>query len=215
VFLRGCGLAPWEVLAAKIYDPEMTPVNLAELQYRIFDAWTKGKGMVNGCFISYSWLDGAFVEKLCKCLMNNDINVWLDRHDMVAGDMQQQVWRAIQIHHVAIIVLSKHSVKSDWVENELEMARHKEKSENRAVLCPVALDDAWKTKTDASRGPGDPSRHLWRILDRKFVVDFSDPSKEAFDISCQKLIRGLRTNYGPHESAQQSTPDTDTAAWTG
>ena len=53
-----------------------------------------------------------------------------------------------------ILVLSKESVKSDWVENELDMARAKEKAEGRAVLCPVALDDAWKSKVEAKGGPG-------------------------------------------------------------
>jgi hypothetical protein len=196
-FLRGCGLTPWEILAARIYDPAMTPPRFVDLQYKIFDAWTKGKGMINGCFMSYSWKDEQFVDKLCKRLENEEVNVWLDRHDMVAGTIQDQVWRAIQVHHVVILVLSKDSVQSDWVENELDMARAKEKAEKRAVLCPIALDDAWKTKVDAKDRPGDPSRQLWRTLTQKLVVDFSGGTTEAFDGAFEKLLRGLKVNYGP------------------
>jgi hypothetical protein len=163
-FLRGCGLTPWEILSVNFYDPALTPALFAELQYRIFDAWTKGRSMINGCFISYSWEDAEFVDKLRDCLMSEGVNVWLDRHDMVAGPIQDQVWRAIQIHHVVLLVLSDASVRSDWVENELDMARSKEKAEGRAVLCPVALDNAWKTKVEAKDGPGDPNRQLWRTL---------------------------------------------------
>ena len=196
-FYRGCGLSPWEILAANLYRPELTPAGLSELQYQIFDAWTKGRSMINGCFVSYSHSDANFVDKLRDRLYTEGVNVWLDRHDMVAGTIQDQVWRAIQLHHVVILVLSKHSVKSDWVENELDMARQKEKAEGRVVLCPVALDDAWKAKVEAKDSPGDPSRQLWRTLTQKLVVDFSGWNTEAFDESFQKLLRGLKTNYGP------------------
>jgi hypothetical protein len=196
-FLRGCGLTPWEVLMAKAYDPALSPPQFAELQYRIFDAWTKGRTMINGCFISYSHADAKFVEKLRNRLIAEGVNVWLDRHDMVAGTIQDQVWLAIQVHHVALLVLSETSVQSDWVENELDMARAKERNEKRAVLCPVALDDAWKAKVDAKGSPGDPSRALWRTLTQKLVVDFSGWKTEAFDEAFQKLVRGLKVNYGP------------------
>jgi uncharacterized protein YjbI with pentapeptide repeats len=197
VFLRGCGLAPWEVLSARLYDPELTPPRFADLQCDIFSAWTKGKDMINGCFISYSWNDSKFVKKLHARLVAEGINVWLDKHDMAAGTIQDQVWRAIQLHHVVVLVLSEDSVKSDWVENELDMARQKEKAEGRAVLCPVALDDAWEAKVDASDGPGDPSRPLWRTLTQKLVMDFSPWKTKAFDKVFEKLVRGLRTYYGP------------------
>jgi uncharacterized protein YjbI with pentapeptide repeats len=196
-FLRGCGLTPWEILSANLYRPELTPAGLSDLQYQIFDAWTKGRSMINGCFVSYSHSNAKFVDKLRDRLYAEGVNVWLDRHDMVAGTMQDQVWRAIQLHHVVILVLSEDSVKSDWVENELDMARNKEKAEGRAVLCPVALDDAWKAKVDAKGSPGDPSRQLWRTLHQKLVLDFSGWTTKAFDEAFQKLLRGLNTNYGP------------------
>jgi len=197
VFLRQCGLTPWEVLAVKLYTPELTPAGLKNLQDQIFDAWTKGRSMINGCFISYSWKDSNFVDKLHDRLEREGINVWLDRHEMVAGTIQDQIWRAIQVHHVVIIVLSKDSVESDWVENELDMARQKEKAEKRAVLCPIALDDTWKSKTAAKDTPGDPSRPLWRPLQQKLVVDFHGWKTKAFDDAFERLVRGLKVNYGP------------------
>lgn len=196
-FLRGCGLSPWEILSTKLYDPAMTPPQLVEVQYEIFDAWTKGKGMINGCFISYSWKDAKFVNKLHDRLTAEGVNVWLDRHDMVAGPIQDQVWRSIQLHHAVILVMSEDSTRSDWVENELDMARRKEKEEGRPVLCPIALDDAWKRKIDAGEGPGDPSRPLWRTLAQKLVLDFSSWKTKKFDEEFGKLVRGLQLHYGP------------------
>ena len=196
-FLRRCGLTPWQVLSADLYRPELTPSELSDLQYRIFDAWTQGRSMINGCFISYSWQDAQFADTLYDRLYKEGINTWLDRHDMVAGTIQDQVWRAIQLHHVVIIVLSRAAVESDWVENELDMAREKERAEKRAVLCPVALDDAWKAKVAAKGRPGDPSRVLWRTLKEKLVVDFGGWESGAFEGPFEKLLRGLKLYYGP------------------
>jgi uncharacterized protein YjbI with pentapeptide repeats len=189
-FLRGCGLSPWEVLSARLYDPGLTPPQVNDLTYRIFDAWTKGRSMINGCFISYSWKDAKFVDKLRDRLVKEGVNVWLDRHEMVAGAIQDQVWRAIQLQHVVILVLSKDSVESDWVENELDIAHQRERAEKRSILCPIALDDSWKTKVAAKDNPGDRFRALWRQLTAMLIVDFSDEG--AFDEAFGKLLRGLK-----------------------
>jgi hypothetical protein len=200
-FLRGCGFTPWEVLAADLYRTDLAPPGLADLQYRIFDAWTKGRSLISGCFLSHSWKDSRFADALCDRLMAEGVNVWLDRRDMVAGTIQEQLWRAIQLHHVVILVLSNDSVQSDWVENELDMARRKEKAEKRAVLCPICLDDSWKAKVAAEDGAGDPFRGLWRTLTGKFIVDFTGWEARSFDGAFQKLLRGLKTNYGPPSPA--------------
>ncbi len=40
------------------------------------------------------------------------------------------------------LVLSEHSVNSQWVEQEVETALRREREENATVLFPVRLDDA-------------------------------------------------------------------------
>ena len=200
IFLRGCGLSSWEILSSHLHKTGLTPTRFVQIQYDILDLWMKGKEMINGCFVSYSSKDADFVEKLRHCLMAEEITVWLDRHDMVAGTIEDQVWRAIQLHHVVILVLSKDSIRSDWVGNELDIAREKEKREGRTVLCPIAVDDDWKRKIDASLSPGDPNRALWLTLREKLVVDFSAWKTKAFGEAFRKLLRGLRVNYGPKDS---------------
>jgi hypothetical protein len=154
--------------------------------------------------VSYSWSDAHFVDRVRDRLVAEGINVWLDRHDMVAGTIQDQVWRAIQNYHAVIIVLSRHSIASDWVENELDMARKKERQLGKAVLCPIAIDDSWKIKVSAYASPGDPSRQLWRTLQQKLVIDFADWETDRFHPSFSKLLRGLKTNYGPAADAIKS-----------
>src|SRR5208337_166132 len=80
-FLQGCGLAPWEVLSARLYDPNLTPHEVSELLYKVFDKRTHGPIFIGGLFISHSWENSEFVDMLCERLKREGANVWLDRHD--------------------------------------------------------------------------------------------------------------------------------------
>ena len=48
----------------------------------------------------------------------------------------------IRVRDKLLIVLSEHSVQSDWVEKEVETAFEQERQEKRNVLFPIRLDDA-------------------------------------------------------------------------
>jgi hypothetical protein len=187
-FLRSCGMSPWEIEIARLYDMALTPVEISDiLDENIFRARTEGPIYIGGIFISYSHDDSKFVDKLYEELKESGASVWLDRHDLLAGPLEKQIVRALRIQDIVIIVLSKNSIESDWVENELEMARKKEKDEGREVLCPIALDDSWKKKVE-----GDV---LWRQLKKKNILDFSSWQTEKFNSQFKKLLDGIKINY--------------------
>jgi TIR domain/Pentapeptide repeats (8 copies) len=188
VFLRGCGLKPWEVLQARLYDPTLSAADIAEIQQQIFDERTKGY-FLSGIFISYSHDDAAFVEKLYEQLREEGANVWLDSRSAVAGPLEKQVMRAIRMNDVLLLVLSRSSLQSDWVEAELEWARDKEKQQQRDVLCPVALDASWQDKVKGSV--------LWRKVKDKNILDFSKWRTKNFQGQFTKLRDGLKVWYGP------------------
>jgi len=79
-----------------------------------------------------------------KNLDEKGIRFWRDIHDATAGRLEKVVDRAIRQNPTVLLVLSENSVKSDWVEHEARSARALEKELGRDVLCPVALDGAWK-----------------------------------------------------------------------
>ena len=201
-FLKGCGFTPWEILSSRLYDPNLTPHEISELQYQVFDKRANGPLFIGGVFISYSWSNAKFVDKLYARLKEEQASVWLDRHDMVAGALQKQIHRAIRLNDIVVLVLSEASIESDFVANELEMARKKEKEEKRDVLCPIALDGAWKNKMDAD----EPNRALWLTLKQKNVLDFSKWKTKAFEPVYEKLVRGLKINY---PRSDQSPPASD------
>ena len=98
-------------------------------------------------FISYSHQDKPFVERLEQRLQQEGIDTWRDEKDATAGRLERQINDAIFEKDALLLVFSQHSCGSDWVEWEASRAREVEKQEGRDVLCPIALDDAWKSAT--------------------------------------------------------------------
>ncbi|NLX94725.1 MAG: toll/interleukin-1 receptor domain-containing protein [Rhodopirellula sp.] len=187
-FLRGCGLASWEILEVELCYAALTGEQLADIAYKVHDLQDRDERYIGGVFISYSHDDAVFVDKVYQRLQYEGVSVWLDRHDMVARPLQEQVIEAIRLRDMVLLVLSEASVNSDWVENELDIAHDKEKKEKRDVLCPIALDECWKAKLDH----GAPHQKLWRTLIHKNILDFSKWKTKAFDDQFSKLLRGLK-----------------------
>ena len=70
-----------------------------------------------------------------------------------------------------LLILSEHSIDSDWVEDEVTTAFEEERKRKKIVLFPIRLDDsvmtteeAWAAKLRASRNIGD-FRH-WKDHDK-------------------------------------------------
>ena len=195
VFLRGCGLAPWEVIAAKLYNPELSAEQITDVQYKIFEARTSGPVVLGGVFISYSRNDAKFVDKMRDKLTEKGIAVWLDRHDLIAGPLDRQIDRALRMNDVVLLVLSEHSINSEWVERELKTTLAREKKEKRDILCPVAVDVSWK---------GRMRDKLWQCVEKKNVLDFAKWKTKAFDGQFQKLLKGLKIYYEKPNGAKKS-----------
>ena len=187
-FLRGCGLLDWEIEFAKLYNPDLSSGEIDRILYKIYDLRATQAIQINPLFISYSHGDTAFVDKMDKALTNKGVRFWRDTHDMVAGRMEKQVDRGIRQNPTVLLVLSKNSLQSDWVEHEVNEARKTEKELGRDVLCPVALDDSWKS-----------SKWEERIIEQimKYnILDFSKWENESmFEEKFTKLLSGLDLFY--------------------
>ncbi len=141
----------------------------------------------NNIFISYSTKDAKFAEKLEGQLQAAGFDVFRDVHDIVAGRLDRQLKESIDKTDALLLIFSKHSAGSDWVEWEVQTARDRERREGIDVLCPISLDDAWRTAT--WNGP------LMLQIKDYAILDFSKPRK--FDGMFSRLLTGLRTYYGP------------------
>ncbi len=187
VFLEGCGLQRWEIESSKLYDPALNATEISELLTSgIFDARTDGPLFIGGTFLSYSHVDSEFVLELYERFKKEDVRVWLDRHDMIAGSIEQQVTRGIRLNDVVVVVLSASSLSSKSVWDEIETAVEKEEAENRDILCPISLDGAWEENPLNKR-------RLMRTIRDRYVVPFG-PDQD-FETQFGKLLNGMKINY--------------------
>jgi uncharacterized protein YjbI with pentapeptide repeats len=165
VFLRGCGV------------PEDFITFMKSLVGKPFEFYS--------CFISYSNKDQEFAERLHADLRSKNVRCWFAPEDLKIGDrLRPSFDEAIRVHDKLMVLLSKNSVSSPWVEKEVETAFEKERREKRTVLFPIRLDDtvmetdqAWAT--DIRR-----TRHIGDFRDWKN----HDSYKKAFE----RLLRDLK-----------------------
>lgn len=93
-------------------------------------------------FISYSHEDSDFVDKLAINLVQRNVYIWFDKWELSVGDsLLDKIQAAITEASALIIVLSKSSVKSNWVKKELNAALMRELDEKRVVVLPLLLED--------------------------------------------------------------------------
>ena len=138
------------------------------------------------CFISYSHKDQAFVERLYADLQNYGVRCWFAPEDMKIGDkIRPRIDEAIRIHDKLLLILSKKSVESDWVEKEVETAFEKERQQNKLVLFPIRLDDMVMTTIQAWAADIRRTRHIGDFRGWKNHDDY----QKAFN----RLLRDLKT----------------------
>ena len=187
-FLRGCGLSDWEIEQVKLYNPGLNNEEINNIQYKMYDLRATQAIQISPLFISYSHGDSSFVDKIETQLNNKGIRFWRDIHDMKAGRIEKQIDSAISQGRTVLLVLSEHSLNSDWVEHEVRTARQLEKDIERDVLCPVALDDSWKS----SRWP---KRIMEQIMEYN-ILEFSAWEDDVkFEEMFRRLIDGLQLFY--------------------
>lgn len=94
-------------------------------------------------FISYSTNDKDFTDRLYADLQNKGVRCWFAPHDMLIGArILDEIDAAIRLRDKVLLILSEHSIKSDWVEDEVTMAFEEERTRKQIVLFPIRLDDA-------------------------------------------------------------------------
>ncbi|WNG13620.1 toll/interleukin-1 receptor domain-containing protein [Cystobacter fuscus] len=125
-------------------------------------------------FLSHSHNDKPFARRLAADLRNAGHSVWIDEAEINIGDSLIGKIRAglDQVDYVAAI-LSATSVKSTWVEKELEIASNREIDEKRVVVLPLLIDNV----------------ELPGFLRGKLYGDFRD--KSAYEQTLSLLLRAL------------------------
>ena len=175
-FLRGCGLSDLEIEAAKLAAPGLDPEQVTEIAYEICRLYGGQPIQFYSCFISYSSLDDKFARRLYKDLQSNGVRCWFAPEDLKIGnEFRSTIGKEIRLRDKLLIILSAHSIRSEWVGDEVEKALAEEKEQGTLKLFPIRLDDAvlqskddWAEKIRLRRHIGDFSKNyaagLMRLL---------------------------------------------------
>src|SRR5688572_12765353 len=89
-------------------------------------------------FISYSRVDKAFVDRLSQDLRAQNVAIWQDINEIVAGDnWQKTIEESLRNSSALLYVASASSASSKWMIMEVQAVR------NRGTpIIPLILDNA-------------------------------------------------------------------------
>jgi TIR domain/Pentapeptide repeats (8 copies) len=173
VFLRGCGV------------PEEFIDFIRQMGVRPIEFYS--------CFISYSSKDQDFAERLHADLQAKGVRCWFAPEEMKAGrKLHEQIDEAIRLHDKLLLILSEHSMSSNWVKSEIANAREREKREGKQLLFPITLVPfnvvkQWKL-FDADIGI-DSAREIREY----FIPDFSNwKDHDSYQAAFQRLVKDLK-----------------------
>jgi hypothetical protein len=125
------------------------------------------------CFISYSSKDEQFAQRLHADLQNSGVRCWFAPHDMQGGKkIHEQIDQAIREYEKVLLIISEHSIQSEWVKTEIANTRQLETKENRRILLPIRLVD-YGTIRDWKCFDADTGKDSAREIREYFIPDFS------------------------------------------
>lgn len=152
------------------------------------------------CFISYSSRDQDFAERLYADLQAKGVRCWFAPQHMRIGDkLRPRIEESIRLYDKLLLVLSEHSIKSNWVAYEVERALNKEPEGIPNVLFPIRLDD---TVMQSKAGWADDIRRTRHIGDFTCWKDH-----DAYQKAYTRLLRDLKAEAQKMGSRDATTND--------
>jgi len=165
-FLRGAGFTETEIE----YLPSLLTSRPIEYQ---------------SLFISYAHQDEVIARQLYTDLRKKDVPCWFAPEDMKIGDkIRARIDEAIHSQDKLLLLLSKHSLASSWVEDEVEAALEKEQRQQREVLFPVRLDESVMHTTQSWAAKLRRTRHIGDF------TCWTDP--QEYTKALERLLRDLK-----------------------
>lgn len=92
-------------------------------------------------FFSHSSEDKALVREI-KSKLHDFLDIWLDEKKLIIGEsLNKEIESGIKSADYMVIFISNNSLKSDWVQKEIDFALNKEKILQRPFILPVKIGE--------------------------------------------------------------------------
>jgi uncharacterized protein YjbI with pentapeptide repeats len=147
------------------------------------------------CFISYSTKDQDFADRLHADLQNKGVRCWFSPHDIQGGKkLHEQIDEAIRLHDKLLLILSPHSMESEWVNSEIAKARKREMRDSRRVLFPIRIAP-FETLREWELFDADTGKDSAREIREYFIPDFSNwKDHDSYQVALNRLITDLKSS---------------------
>jgi len=101
----------------------------------------KKNAQIANIFLSHSSRDKTFVKLINRELQKNGLSTWLDEVNIKPGaSISKKIMEAIDGSRYLLIFLSKNSMNSNWVQEELDTAIWKEIDEQSLTIVPIICE---------------------------------------------------------------------------
>jgi hypothetical protein len=140
-------------------------------------------------------------------MQQEKLRVWFDEADMQSGKkLHEQIDEAIRVYDRLLLVLSPHSMDSEWVRTELRKALKLERREGRRKLFPLGLVP-FAAVRDWECFDADHGKDLAVEVREDFIPDFTGwKDHDAFEAAFGRLLRDLKAEGPPAGSTPPGTP---------
>ena len=173
----------------KLYHPDLSPTQISDIVYRIYDLRADPLIQFYSCFISYA-SRGQLPSPNDYTLIfrTKGVRCWFARKHMKIGDrIRDTIDQQIRLREKLLVILSSASIASPWVEDEVEAALEEERTspERRTVLVPIKIDHAVEDTNQAWARTIKRTRH---------IGDFTHwEDNDAYQEALARLLRDLNT----------------------
>lgn len=138
--LRAWGLLEKELLDVYEFTELLWVEN--ELYERMMDARYRESDVGKKIFVSHSSVDKEFVRKLCTDLSHFGHTPWLDEWEIKVGDsIPHKIETGLNDADFIVVVLSKSSIESKWVEREWHAKYWEELESGEIQVLPLLIED--------------------------------------------------------------------------
>jgi TIR domain len=150
---------------------------LGQLGNRMFDAQFHNRHDGARIFLSHASADKVFVRGLAVDLTALGYRPWLDEWEILGGEsIPSRISEGLEEADFVLVVLSKSSTASLWVESEWQAKYWKEISERQVFIVPLLLDDC----------------SIPTLLAPKKYIDFRGDYSEAIEALAKSLAGHAR-----------------------